>query len=160
MITTIPIYCKERGVTRQFVYAYIKSGKFKHFEMPVFIELNGDKITLGMQKVLEVPDEFAPKKSDLTPFTADTLGNLDELLNRLTDEPELKSLYLQLLTSGDKQSARLRLNAAIDAHPDRDRLRVAEDEASIRLLQHMKQTNNYLQDFLAEARAAVANQAA
>jgi hypothetical protein len=142
MITTIPTYCKERGVTRQFVYAYIKSGKFKHFEMPVFIELNGDKITLGMQKVLE-----------------GEIGNLEALLTRLTDDADLKVLYYELLTSNDKASARLRLNAAIDAHPDRDRLRGADTETNIRLMQHMKQTNDYLQNVLAEARAAVAQPA-
>jgi hypothetical protein len=155
MITTIPTYCKERGVTRQFVYSYIKSGKFKHFEMPVFIELNGDKITLGMQKVLEVPDAYAPKKSDLTPITEASIGNLDELLTRLTDDSDLKNLYHQLLTTADKKTARTQLEAAIAAHSDPDRLRIAEDEASIRLLQHMKQTSSFLQNFLEEARSAV-----
>jgi hypothetical protein len=155
MITTIQDYCKQRGISRQFVYSYIKSGKFKHYEMPTFVEINGEKINIGVQKILEIPDEFAPKKTDLTPITEGSIGNLEDLLNRLTDNAELKSLYHQLLTDKNKETARLQLNEAIEGHPDRDHLRVAEDEASIRLLQHMKQTNNYLQKFLQEARAAV-----
>jgi biopolymer transport protein ExbB/TolQ len=84
---------------------------------------------------------------------------LEDLLNRLTDDKELKTLYHQYLTDADKETKKLRLNAAIEAHPDSDRLRVAEDEATIRLLQHMKQTNSFLQNFLQEARAAVAQPA-
>lgn len=158
MITTIPDYCKQRGITRQFVYSYIKNGKFKHYEMPTFVEINGEKINIGVQKILEVPDDFAPKKSDLTPITEGSIGNLEELLNRLTDNAELKALYHALLSAStaDKQVARQRLNSAISAHPDRDRLRVAEEEATIRLMQDMKKTNDYLQNLLQEAREAVA----
>jgi hypothetical protein len=159
MITTISDYCKQRGITRQFVYSYIKSGKFKHYEMPTFVEINGEKIHIGVQKILEVPDEFAPKKSDLTPIDAALVGNLDDFLNRLTDNTDLKALYRQLLTTGDKTTARAQLDAAIAAHPDGDRLRLAEDETTIRLMQHMVQTNSYLRGVLAEARAAVAEPA-
>lgn len=159
MITTISDYRKQRGITRQFVYSYIKSGKFKHYEMPTFVEINGEKIHIGVQKILEVPDEFAPKKSDLTPISETSIGNLDELLNRLTDNGDLKVLYRQLLTAGEKTTARAQFDAAIAVHPDRDQLRVAEEETTIRLMQHMMQTNNYLQGILAEARAAVAEPA-
>jgi predicted DNA-binding protein YlxM (UPF0122 family) len=155
MIITIQDYCKQRGISRQFVYSYIKSGKFKHYEMPTFVEINGEKINIGVQKILEIPDEFAPKKTNLTPITEGSIGNLEDLLNRLTDNKELKTLYQQLLTDKNKETARLHLNEAIEAHPERDRLRIAEDEASIRLLQHMKQTNSFLENFVKEAQAAV-----
>ncbi len=151
MITTIPNYCKERGVTRQFVYEYIKRGKFKHFEMPVFIELNGDKIELGMQKVLEVPNEFAPKKNDLTPITEGDVGNLESLIRRLTDEPELQDFYRNYLTlppEADKKATKIAMYATIDAHANRDHLRAAIDEANIRLMQHMIQVNYYMEDIL------------
>jgi hypothetical protein len=163
MITTIPDYCKQRGITRQFVYAYIKSGKFKHYEMPTFVEINGEKIHIGLQKILEVPEEFAPKKTDLKPFTDNTIGDLDELLNRITDNAELKVMYRRFLSSVpsvDKKAAKAEMDALIDAHPDRDTLLVEREEASIRLMQHMVQMNGYLTHFLADARAAVVLQPA
>jgi L-lactate utilization protein LutB len=162
MITTIPEYCKQRGITRQFVYSYIKSGKFKHYEMPTFVEINGEKINIGVQKILEVPEEFAPKKTDLKPITDETIGNLDELLNRITDNLELKAMYRHFLSApsnADKKAKKEEMDAMIEAHPDRDTLRVEREEASIRLMQHMVQLNGYLDHFLAEARAAVAEPA-
>jgi hypothetical protein len=159
MITTIPDYCKQRGITRQFVYSYIKSGKFKHYEMPTFVEINGEKINIGVQKILEVPDEFAPKKTDLKPFTDDTIGNSDEFLSRVTDNAVLKEMYQHLLNSprnANRTAKRADMDALINAHPDRETLIVAREEASIRLMQNMVQMNDYLEGFLAEARAAVA----
>ena len=154
MITTIPDYCKKRNVTRQFVYEYIRKGKFKHFEMPTFIELNGDKILIGMQKVLEVPDAFAPKASDLTPIADATIGDLDDFLTRMTDTPELKELYRQAFTLSpnmDKKAAKAAFDAKVDAHPDRDRLKLAIDEANIRLIQDMKKLNVFMNDTLKQA---------
>jgi hypothetical protein len=162
MITTIPTYCKERGVTRQFVYEYIKRGKFKHFEMPVFIELNGDKIELGMQKVLEVPDEFAPKKTDLSPITEGSVGDLENLIRRLTDEPEVQNFYRNYLTlppEVDKKAVKTAMYAKIEQHPKREKLRAAIDEANIRLMQHLVQMNDYMKDVLNSASVETANMA-
>jgi hypothetical protein len=157
MITTIPDYCKKRNVTRQFVYEYIKKGKFKHFEMPTFIEINGDKIQIGMQKVLEVPDEFAPKATDLTSVSEATIGDLDDFLNRMTDMPELKELYRQAFTLSpdtDRKAAKAAFDAQINAHPDRERLKSAMDEVNIRLIQDMKKLNVFMGDALKQAQLA------
>jgi hypothetical protein len=159
MITTIPDYCKKRNVTRQFVYEYIRKGKFKHFDMPTFVEINGNKIQIGMQKVLEVPDEFAPKASDLTPIMDETIGDLDDFLNRMTDMPELKELYRQafaLSPDTDKKAAKATFDAKINAHPDRDRLKSAMDEVNIRLIQDMKKLNAFMGDVLKQAQSEYA----
>jgi hypothetical protein len=160
MITTIPDYCKKRNVTRQFVYEYIRKGKFKHFEMPTFIEINGDKIQIGMQKVLEVPDELAPKATDSNALTETTIGDLDDFLNRMTDMPELKELYRQAFMSspnGDKKSAKAAFDAHIEAHPDRDRFKSAMEEVNIRLIQDMKKLNVFMGDVLKKAQLATVN---
>jgi hypothetical protein len=157
MITTIPDYCKQRNVTRQFVYEYIKKGKFKHYEMPVFVESNGDKIMLGNQKVLEVPEEFAPKKSDTQPFELPTIEGPEYLINSITDDPVLSNLYRNLLSKeskADKMAAQNDLNMAIELHPDRDRLKIALDEANIRLMQYMVKMQAFMQDVVKEAHEA------
>ena len=131
--------------------------------MPTFVEINGEKIRIGVQKILEVPDTFAPKKTDLTPFTDTTIGDSDELINRITDNAELKVMYRRFLSSApstDKKAAKAEMDALIDAHPDRDILLVEREEASIRLIQHMVQMNDYLANFLKEAKEAVALQPA
>ncbi len=56
MLTTVADYCQKRGVSRQFVYAYIKSGKFKRVELPVFVEYKGQKIECGVQPFIDVED--------------------------------------------------------------------------------------------------------
>jgi hypothetical protein len=147
MITTISDYCKKRNVTRQFVYEYIKKGKFKQFEMPTFVEINGDKIQIGMQKILEVPDQFAPKESDLTPITEGGIGSLEDFLDRMTDIPELKELYRQhfsMPANTDRKATIAEFHAYIDAHPDRERLRLAIDEVNIRLIQDMRKVNTFM----------------
>jgi hypothetical protein len=157
MITTIPDYCKQRNVTRQFVYEYIKKGKFKHYEMPVFVESNGDKIMLGNQKVLEVPDEFAPKKSDALPILENEIGSADFLVNRMTDDPILSNLYQAFLKAAksDKKAASDALNAAIEQHPDRDRLKLEIDEANIRLMSHMVKMEAFMQGVVNDSKKAI-----
>jgi hypothetical protein len=154
MITTIPEYCKQRGVTRQFVYEYIKKGKFNHFEMPVFVEKNGDKIHIGVQKVLEVPKEFAPKKTDLKPITEESIGNLEELILRITDEPFLQNLYRHYLTlphDTDRKVAKEDMYSKIDQHPSGLHLRKALDEANIRLMQYMVQLGDFMENVVKTA---------
>jgi hypothetical protein len=157
MITTIPEYCKQRNVTRQFVYEYIKKGKFKHYEMPVFVESNGDKIMLGNQKVLEVPDEFAPKKSDALTITEESLGNPESLINSVTDDPTLRNLYRDLIgkmPDVDKLTAKNIFNAAIEQHPEKDCLKVEIDEANIRLMQHMVKMEAFMRGVVKDAHEA------
>ena len=154
MITTIPEYCKQRGVTRQFVYEYIKKGKFNHFEMPVFVEKNGDKIHIGVQKVLEVPEEFAPKKTDLKPISEESIGNLEELILRITDEPILQNMYRHYLTlpaNADKKSAKENMLAQIGEQANSLHLRKAMDEANIRLMQYMVQLGDFMENIVKTA---------
>jgi hypothetical protein len=56
MITIISDYCQQRGVTKQFVYNYVRKEKFQLVELPVFTEVSGERINGGTQKFLQVPD--------------------------------------------------------------------------------------------------------
>ena len=61
-LTTIKDYCTHRGVSRQFVYEYIKKGKFELLELPIFVNFDGSQIEVGKQKFLKVPPQYAAEK--------------------------------------------------------------------------------------------------
>lgn len=52
-LQTVTEYCKEKNVSKQFVYEYIRKGKFELIELPLFVELNGEKIQVGSKKFLK-----------------------------------------------------------------------------------------------------------
>jgi hypothetical protein len=155
MITTIADYAKNRGVTRQFIYEYVQKGKFRHFELPIFIELDGKRIEVGSKKFLEVPDDFAPKKTDVKPIQIDGVydSGLDNLVIRLSDDPYIQDMYREYLTlpaSLDRKSVKTQMYEKIDNHPERERLYKAIDEANIRLMQYMVQMRHHIKDVLKE----------
>jgi hypothetical protein len=61
-LTTVKDYCIDRGVSRQFVYEYIRKGKFEKIELPIFVEFEGHKVAVGKQKFLKVPPQYAAEK--------------------------------------------------------------------------------------------------
>jgi hypothetical protein len=140
MLITIADYCKKRNVSRQFVYEYIKLGKFKAHELAVYAEYEGTRIHVGIKKFIEVPEALAPN-----PFDRETeLGRNDtEFVSQITDNPELQAFYKIYLTLTDKTkraSFKKEMYARIDQRPDTERftLRAAIDEANVKLMQYMK----------------------
>jgi hypothetical protein len=155
MITTIADYAKARGVTRQFIYEYIQKGKFRHFELPIFIELDGKKIEVGSKKFLEVPDDFASKKTDMKPIQIGGVydSGLENLVSRLSDDLYIQDMYREYLTLPsplDKKAVKAQMCEKIDNHPERERLYKAIDEANIRLMQYMVQMRHHIKDVLKE----------
>jgi hypothetical protein len=55
MLVTIKDYCSQRTVSRQFVYEYIRKGKFEVVELPLFVRFEGKEIEVGKQKFLKDP---------------------------------------------------------------------------------------------------------
>ena len=62
MLTTVKDYCTRRGVSRQFVYQYIKKGKFELIELPIYTDYEGIKVSVGIQKFLKVPPQYNVEK--------------------------------------------------------------------------------------------------
>jgi hypothetical protein len=54
-LVTIKDYCSQKDVSRQFVYEYIKKGKFEVVELPIFVRFEGIEIEVGKQKFLKDP---------------------------------------------------------------------------------------------------------
>jgi hypothetical protein len=157
MLITIADYCAQRNVSKQFVYEYIKKGKLTVLELPTFIEFKGEKVQLGMQKMLEVPELLAPKTKDKKPLPPlDGKADMGQFIEDITDVPFLQDFYRQLLTSKDaveKKALKKKMYAAIDASPDSVFLRASIDEANLKLMQHMKKMSNQITEVLAENRS-------
>lgn len=54
---TVAEYAKKRSVSRQFIYEYIKKGKFELVELPIFVEYKGKKYRQGTKKFLVIKEE-------------------------------------------------------------------------------------------------------
>ena len=52
-LQTVTEYCKDKNVSKQFVYEYIKKGKFELIELPLFVEFEGERIEVGTKKFLK-----------------------------------------------------------------------------------------------------------
>lgn len=146
MLTTVATYCTERQVTRQFVYRYIREGKFKTVELPTFTRHNGQEIEIGIQKFLEVPDAFTEKaltKKLLTEQVHSSSDNLDFFVNYMTDSPLLEVHYRALLSEKDpsvRKALKDKMYADIDARPEAERLVLLQqlDVLNVRLMTYMK----------------------
>lgn len=139
MLTTIADYCQKRGVTRQFVYEYIKKGKFEVLELPVFAEYGGERIGVGVQKFIVVPDALSPKPSDKN---VELGGSNAVFVAQLTQHKELQvfyTTYLSLPDAADRAAFKAQFYAALDlrAESERAALYAALDEANVKLLQYM-----------------------
>jgi hypothetical protein len=161
MLITIADYCAQRNVSKQFVYEYIKKGKLTVLELPTFIEFKGEKVQLGMQKMLDVPEPLIPKASDkktTPPMDFDNPLSLTQFIEEMTDEPFLKDVYYQVLSCTDVQERKVlkkKMYETIDASPNKEALRASIDEVNIKLMQYMRRMGSQMQDILAESRQAV-----
>jgi hypothetical protein len=51
---TVQDYAAQRGVSKQFVYEYIKKGKLELVEVPLFFEYEGKRHEAGSKKMLKI----------------------------------------------------------------------------------------------------------
>lgn len=103
-LTTVKDYCTQRGVSRQFVYEYIKKGKFELLTLPIFTEFNGERVSVGNQKFIKVPPQYLPLEDDATyaknvakQVTSDAVLQVDiERLFMIADETIADQFRLEL----------------------------------------------------------------
>ena len=62
-LITVKDYCAQKDVSRQFVYEYIKKGKFEVVELPIFVRFQGHELEVGKQKFLKDPMTNQEKKA-------------------------------------------------------------------------------------------------
>lgn len=152
MLMTIADYCEKRNVSKQFVYEYIRKGKLKTLELPTFVELNGERVTLGMQKMLEVPESLVPKVKDKKNLPSlESAMNVSDFISEITDDAFLQKFYIQYLTIEEKEAKKAlkaQFYAEIDAHSNAVQLREAIDEVNLKLLQFMRKLGNQVKGFL------------
>jgi hypothetical protein len=154
MLITIPDYCQQRNVSKQFVYEYIRKGKFTVLELPTFVELHGERVTLGMQKMLDVPEILIPKVKDTRPLPPlDSELNVAVFVEDITDNPYLSEFYNRYLSTKDKElrkTMKAQFYTDIDSLPNGVQLRQEIDEANLRLMQHMMKLGEQVKEVLAE----------
>jgi hypothetical protein len=157
MLTTVATYCTERQVTRQFVYRYIREGKFKTVELPTFTRHNGQEIAIGVQKFLEVPDAFTEKtinKKLLTKQTESETERLDYFVQYMTDSPLLEAHYRTLLSEKDpsvRKALKAKMYADINAQSESDRIILLQqlDVLNARLMTYMKTLRSEIKEIMA-----------
>ena len=157
MLTTVANYCTERQVTRQFVYRYIREGKFKTIELPTFTRHNGQEIKVGVQKFLEIPDAFTEKaltKKLLTEETGSSSDRLDFFVNYMTDSTLLEAHYRALLSEKDpsvRKALKTQMYADIDTRPEEERALLLQqlDVLNIRLMTYMKTLRSEVREIMA-----------
>ncbi len=110
MLMTVKEYCTIEGVSRQFVYKYIKLGKFQLVELPIYAEEGGNRFYMGTEKFLKVPEGFQPPDLDkaqvqLTVFRATKDSDIRKKLEHLfllEDEDEAEAFRKKLFSEYDQ----------------------------------------------------------
>jgi hypothetical protein len=100
MLFIISDYQKRKGVSLQFIAEYTQKGIFKKIEMPIFTELDGQKILLGSKMLLQVPIHYLPDDCE-------DVQEAEMLSNKISDDPEIRAVFKKMLLQ-KKDEARLR----------------------------------------------------
>jgi hypothetical protein len=151
MVTTINDYCQQRGVTKQFVYEYVRKQKFQLIELPVFTEINGQRISGGMQKFLSVPEAFEPDL-DFPAFDSSAA-----FVDYLTDYPELaerNKAYFKLTNAAEKAAFKEAMYAELTTRPEAERAAFMEAQERMNdvILNHMNEMQKHLKKVLKRAK--------
>jgi hypothetical protein len=150
MLTTIADYCQQRGVTKQFVYEYVRKQKFELIELPVFAEINGQKISGGTQKFLSVPEAFEPE------LDFPTFDSAAAFVDYLTDYPELaerNKAYFQLTNKEEKAAFKATMYAELATRPEAERTAFMDAQARLAeaTYNHMNEMQKRLKRVLKKA---------
>jgi uncharacterized protein YciU (UPF0263 family) len=100
MLFIISDYQKRKGVSLQFIAEYTQKGIFKKIEMPIFTELDGQKIHLGNKVLLQVPTHYLPDDCE-------DVQEAEMLSHKISDDPELRAVFKKMLLQ-KKNEAHLR----------------------------------------------------
>jgi hypothetical protein len=150
MITTIADYCQQRGVTKQFVYEYVRKQKFEFIELPVFTEVGGQRISGGTQKFLQVPEAFEPE------LDFPTFDSAAAFVDYLTDYPELaqkNKTYFTLTNPEEKAAFKAAMYADLEKRPEAERAAFyeAQNRLTEAMMVHMKSMEKRLKRVLKTA---------
>jgi hypothetical protein len=154
MLTTVANYCAERKVTRQFVYKYIREGKFKAVELPTFTRHNGQEIAIGVQKFIEIPEAFAEKAINRQLLTLQPESDTDKLdffVNYMTDSPILEGYYRAILENpSERKALKEKMYADINNRPEDERAVLLQqlDILNVRLLAYMKKLQTEMKEII------------
>ena len=137
MITTVNDYCQQRGVTKQFVYDYVRKNKFEIIELPVFAEVNGTKIEGGTRKFLRVPEAFDPD------LDFQTFNSQAAFVDYLTDYPELANqhkAYFGIKDPTERATFKANMYADLATRPAHEQAAFHEAQSRLNdaLMAHMK----------------------
>ena len=151
MLTTINNYCQQRGVTKQFVYEYVRKQKFELIELPVFAEVNGKKIEGGKQKFLSVPETFEPE------LDFPTFDSAAAFVDYLTDYPELaerNKAYFQLTNAEEKAAFKVAMYADLATRSETERTAFMEAQARLNeaIFNHMAEMQKRLKRVLKQSK--------
>jgi hypothetical protein len=143
MLISIADYCQQRGVTRQFVYQYIKKGTFKRVDLPLFVEMGGEKKQVGTHTCIEVPEGLQPKLRYEGPALK---------IEETTSHSALKQFYKEYfaLPKAERESFRVKTFAHIDSQPPAEKAAFYEaiEQANAQMLQDMIVANQELEAIL------------
>ena len=95
-LITVKDYCAQKDVSRQFVYEYIKKGKFEVVELPVFVRFQGHELEVGKQKFLKDPMTNQEKKAYWSGDVSDESYAIG-LANDVTDNEEVRAVIQKML---------------------------------------------------------------
>ena len=136
MITTIAKFCAERNVSRQFVYDYIKKGKFKLYETQTYAKIDDEFVALGTTKVLEVPIHYYFNNTEIDDSTKNYIVSLSL-------HPKIQEFTLALLQETDRVKRneireRHQKYVSLLSETEQDKLNTAMDSFNQKLLQKAK----------------------
>jgi hypothetical protein len=83
-LVTIKDYCAQKEVSRQFVYEYIRKGKFEVLELPIFVNFEGHVLEVGTQKFLKNPMTNQEKKAYWSTETTESMTKAWQMIRRIT----------------------------------------------------------------------------
>ena len=150
MIATVADYCQQRGVTKQFVYDYVRKEKFQLIDLPVFTEVDGKRVSGGTQKFLSVPESFIPEL-DFPHFDSQAA-----FVDYLTDYPELAQKHKAYfaLAASERPAFKAAMYADIAQRPEaeRDAFHEAQSRLNDAMMAHMKGMQKHLKRTLKQAK--------
>lgn len=118
VLTTVTQYCKDRNVTKQFVYEYIKKKKFQVLELPIFIIIDGKNVEVGTKKFLQVPPQYSVEKIVPKAYWSGEVSDDDYALGLAQDATEdlelqlVLTTHLKLTKAEEKAASKIMIHAA------------------------------------------------
>jgi hypothetical protein len=126
-LVTIKDYCAQKDVSRQFVYEYIRKGKFEVLELPIFVNFEGHVLEVGTQKFLKDPMTNQEKKAYWSTDTTDE--EYDQGMANDSTENEAVRVIIKKMLSLKKEASADYKKSVFDMYPLGTPMRLEIDKA-------------------------------